>query len=71
MEIGFLTPFGDVDAFAQKVGILVEDASLRNQMRQLAIRIAQERFDMRRITRHYEAVYQTVFDVYQSNSKRV
>ena len=68
---GFLTSFGDVDAFAQKVGMLVENASLRNRMRQLAIRIAQERFDMRRITRHYEAVYQTVLDVYQNNSKRV
>ena len=65
---GFLTPFGDVDAFAQKVGMLVEDASLRTRMSQTAIRIAQERFDMRRITRRYEAVYQAVLDAYQSNS---
>jgi glycosyltransferase involved in cell wall biosynthesis len=65
---GFLTPFGDMDAFAQKVGMLVEDASLRAQMSQNAIRMAQERFDMRRITGRYEVVYQTALDAYQSDS---
>jgi len=63
---GFLTPFGDADAFAQKVGMLVEDASLRAQMSQTAIRIARERFDMRCITRRYEAIYRVVLDAYQS-----
>jgi glycosyltransferase involved in cell wall biosynthesis len=62
---GFLTPFGNVDAFAQKVGMLVEDISLRARMSQTAIRIAQERFDMRRVTRRYEAVYEAVLDAYQ------
>lgn len=65
---GFLTPFGDVDAFAEKVGMLVEDANLRVQMSQAAIRIAQEQFDMRRITQRYETIYQAVLDAYQSNS---
>jgi glycosyltransferase involved in cell wall biosynthesis len=64
---GFLTPFGDVDAFAEKVGMLVEDANLRAQMSENAIRIAQERFDMRRITQRYEAVYQAVLEVYHGH----
>lgn len=63
---GFLVPFGDVDAFVQKVGMLVEDPSLRASMSQTAVRIAQERFDMRRITRRYEAVYEAVLEAYQS-----
>ena len=65
---GFLTPFGDVDAFAERVGLLVEDANLRTQMSKTAIRIAQEQFDMSRITQDYEAVYQAVLDAYQNNS---
>jgi glycosyltransferase involved in cell wall biosynthesis len=63
---GFLTPFGEADAFAEKVGMLVENARLRAQMSQTAIRIAQEQFDMRCVTRRYEAVYQAVLDAYQS-----
>lgn len=65
-QSGFLTPFGDVHALVQKVGLMVEDASLRARMSKAAVRIAQERFDMRRITRLYEVVYQTVLDAYQS-----
>ena len=61
---GFLTPFGDVEAFVEKIGMLVEDASLRDRMGQAAIRIAQEQFDMRRITRRYEAVYRAVLDAW-------
>jgi glycosyltransferase involved in cell wall biosynthesis len=65
---GFLTPFGDVDVFVQKIGLLVENAELRAQMGQAAVRIAQEQFDMRRITRRYEAVYQTVMDAHQGRT---
>ncbi|MFQ6041925.1 MAG: glycosyltransferase [Candidatus Poribacteria bacterium] len=61
---GFLTPFGEVDAFAEKVGLLVEDTALRARMSQTAIRIAKERFDMRRITQRYEAVYKTALNTY-------
>ncbi len=64
---GFLVPYGDVDAFVQKVEMLIEDASLRAQMGQTAIRIAQERFDIRRVARSYEAVYEAVLDVYQGH----
>ncbi len=67
---GFLTPFGDIDAFAQKVGMLVEDVSLRSRMSQVAIRIARERFDMRRVARSYEAVYRLVLDVHHANVRR-
>ena len=67
---GFLTPFGDIDAFVQKVGMLVEDVSLRTQMSQAGIRIAQERFDMSRITRSYEAVYRQVLDAHHANVRR-
>ncbi|MBI1925748.1 glycosyltransferase family 4 protein [Candidatus Poribacteria bacterium] len=61
---GFLTPFGDVDAFAETVGRLVADADLRAQMGKNAVRIAQERFDMSRIIQHYEVVYQAVLEAY-------
>jgi len=64
---GFLTPFGDADAFAEKVGILVQDTSLRAQMSQTAIHIAQKQFDMRRVTQYYEAVYRAVLETYPGN----
>jgi glycosyltransferase involved in cell wall biosynthesis len=70
-QSGFLTPFGDVNAFAQKVGLLVEDTNLRARMSQTAIRIARESFDMCLITSRYEAVYRAVLDVYRSNWKEV
>lgn len=63
---GFLTPFGDVEAFTQKIGLLVEDAELRARMSQNAIHIAQEQFDMRRVTQRYEDVYEAVLDAYRS-----
>ncbi len=63
---GFLTPFADMDAFVQKISMLVEDVNLRTQMSQAGIRIAQERFDMNRITRSYEAVYLQVLDAYHN-----
>lgn len=63
---GFLTPFGDIDAFSQKIGLLVEDEELRARMSQNAVKIAQERFDMRRITRHYEDIYKTTLCAYQN-----
>jgi glycosyltransferase involved in cell wall biosynthesis len=65
---GFLTPYGDEDTFAQKVGMLVEDTSLRNRMGQIAIRIAQGRFDMRRVARRYEDIYRSVLNVSQNRS---
>lgn len=67
---GFLTPFGDIDAFVQKIGMLVEDASLRVRMGQTAIRIARERFDMRRIARRYEAFYRLVLDAHHASVRR-
>jgi len=67
---GFLTPFGDIDAFVQKIGMLVEDANLRVRMGQTAIRIARERFDMRRIARSYEAVYRLVLDAHHASVRR-
>ena len=67
---GFLTPFGDVEAFVQKIGMLVEDVSLRSRMGQTGIRIAQERFDMSRIARSYEDVYLKVLDAYHTNIGR-
>ena len=67
---GFLTTFGDIDAFAQKVGMLVEDVSLRERMGQTAIRIARERFDMRRVARRYEAVYRMVLEAYHRTIRR-
>jgi glycosyltransferase involved in cell wall biosynthesis len=65
---GFLTPYGDKDAFAHKVEMLVENASLRKQMGQIAIRIAQERFDMHRVARCYEDIYRSVLNFSQNRS---
>jgi len=65
---GFLIPYGDEDVFAQRIGMLVEDTSLRNRMGQIAIRIAQERFDMRRVARSYEDIYRSVLNVSQNRS---
>ncbi len=65
---GFLTPYGDEDMFAQKIGMLVEDTNLRKRMSQIAIRIAQERFDMRRVARSYEDIYRSVLNLSQNRS---
>jgi glycosyltransferase involved in cell wall biosynthesis len=67
---GFLTPFGDIEAFVQKIGMLVEDVSLRSRMGQTGIRIAQERFDISRVARSYEAVYLQVLDAYHTDIRR-
>jgi glycosyltransferase involved in cell wall biosynthesis len=69
-QTGFLTPFGDMDAFVQKIGMLVENESLRVRMGNTAIRIARERFDIRRIARSYEAVYRLVLDTYHASVRR-
>jgi glycosyltransferase involved in cell wall biosynthesis len=55
---GFLTPFGDVGAFVEKVSLLVEDGDLRAKMSRQAAQFARERFDIRDVVRRYEVVYQ-------------
>jgi len=59
-KTGFIVPYGNVDAFADKVSLLVEDAELRANMGQAGIHTAQERFDMKRITQSYEELYEKV-----------
>lgn len=61
---GFLTPFEDRDAFAEKVGILVRDAQLRAQMSSEAVKLAQEQFDITRVARRYEIVYRAVMEAH-------
>jgi glycosyltransferase involved in cell wall biosynthesis len=63
---GFLTPYGDVDAFVDKVSLLIQDADLRARMSRMAIQIARERFDIRAVVRRYEVVYRIVLEAYQS-----
>ena len=45
---------------------LVRDRDLRLRMGAEAVRMARERFDIREITRRYEAVYESVLDAYRS-----
>jgi glycosyltransferase involved in cell wall biosynthesis len=67
-ENGFLTEYDNVDEFAQKVSLLIEGKALRTQMGENAIRIAQEQFDMRKVTERYEAVYKNVLDAYRKSN---
>lgn len=58
-ENGFLTPFGDAEAFADRVGLLVQDPELRRRMGERAAQLAREHFDVRRVVRAYEAVFRS------------
>lgn len=57
---GYLTPFGDVDALADRVEQLVAQPHLRRHLGETAAALARERFDMRDAVRRYEAVYSAV-----------
>src|SRR5262249_33660612 len=59
---GFRTPFGDVDAFVEKVGMLVEEPALRERMGRAALQIVREQFDIRAVARDYEQVYRSVLE---------
>jgi glycosyltransferase involved in cell wall biosynthesis len=59
---GFRTPFGDIDAFVEKVGKLVEDPALRARMGRAAVQLVRQRFDIRTVARRYEQVYRSVLE---------
>lgn len=68
---GFLTRFGMEREFAEKVGLLVEDAALRARMSRAALQIARERFDIRAVVRQYEVVYRAVLEDPSAATSRV
>lgn len=57
-ETGYLVPFGDVDAFADRVCRLLEDDGLRGRMGRRARQIAEETFNADVVARKTLAVYQ-------------
>jgi glycosyltransferase involved in cell wall biosynthesis len=59
---GFLTPYGDVDAVVERVGMLVRDVQLRAKLSGEAVKLARERFDIVDVARRYEIVYRAVLD---------
>ena len=63
---GFMTPFGDVEPAAAALERLVTNRALRLRMGAEAVRMAREQFDIREVTRRYEAVYESVLDAYRS-----
>jgi len=50
---GFLVPFGNVDAFAEKVLLLMEDSELRKSFSFQAIKDCLNRYDFKTITARY------------------
>jgi N-acetyl-alpha-D-glucosaminyl L-malate synthase BshA len=57
---GRLTPFGDVDAFAKAVEMLVDDHDCRIAFGQAAKRSAKERFSAETIVSKYEDLYRRI-----------
>jgi glycosyltransferase involved in cell wall biosynthesis len=57
---GFLTPYGNADAFAEKIRILIENVDLRVSMGENAVKFAQENFDMSKIIKRYEFLYEKI-----------
>ncbi|MCS7273701.1 MAG: glycosyltransferase [Fimbriimonadales bacterium] len=57
---GFLTPNEDVEALTAALQRLVDNAELRRQMGEAALRRARERFDVRHTVRAYEALYEEI-----------
>jgi len=63
---GFLVPYGDENAFIQKVGMLIEDKNLRISMGQVGINMARELFNVQFVAQRYETIYQAVLDSYKA-----
>jgi glycosyltransferase involved in cell wall biosynthesis len=56
-ETGFLVPEGDVGALAARLAELLGSADLRARMGAAAVRLAEDRFDLRAQTARLEAIY--------------
>ncbi|GMQ82266.1 MAG: N-acetyl-alpha-D-glucosaminyl L-malate synthase BshA [Rhodothermia bacterium] len=61
-ETGLLCPLGDIDSFAEKTRLLIEDEELRVRMSQAARLRAVETFETSLIVPIYEAYYERVIN---------
>lgn len=61
-ETGYLCPLEDIDAFAAKTRILIEDEELREQMSRASRQRAVETFETSLVVPKYEAYYERVID---------
>lgn len=59
---GYLVPFGDVEAAAERLDELVADVGLRQRMGQAAGKWARENFSASRIVPQYEALYRRLME---------
>lgn len=59
-EVGFLCPLGDIDAFTERVRLLVTDDELQGRMAAAARARAVEHFSLDKIIPQYEAHYERV-----------
>ena len=57
---GYLTPYGDGRAFSRQVAELIRNPERRREMGAAGAQMARERFDARRVSQRYEAVYHVV-----------
>jgi len=57
-DVGLATPPGDAEALAQAIVALLKDAKLREHMGQRGQALVRERFDIHRVARQYERLYQ-------------
>jgi glycosyltransferase involved in cell wall biosynthesis len=61
-ETGFLTPCGDRDALAEKLGKLVAEPQLRAEMGIRGRRLYEQHFTFQRMYRETLALYRTVLE---------
>lgn len=57
---GFLVPTGDVEGFSRRMTILMRDPEMRRSMGVVAARRAKENFDVSRMVRDYEQLYENL-----------
>lgn len=57
---GFLVPTGDVEGFSHRMTILMRDPEMRRSMGIAAARRAKENFDVSRMVRDYEQLYENL-----------
>lgn len=58
--VGLLVPPGDAEALAQATSSLLEDAGRRRRMGRRGQILVQKQFDIRRVARQYDALYQEI-----------
>jgi N,N'-diacetylbacillosaminyl-diphospho-undecaprenol alpha-1,3-N-acetylgalactosaminyltransferase len=54
---GYLVPVQDSQVLSEKVGLLIENAALREKMGLASRKLAEERFDVQAVIKQYLAIY--------------